>query len=79
MIWLLCSLLTVHMPLTTTTRTQRPPRVSVCVCAWNKDIVSPPKWLPYMNASMCAVLYCIYVYVSANCIQNICLCSIVQC
>ena len=29
------------------------------VCAWNKNIVSEPKWLPCMNACMCVVFhYC---------------------
>ena len=34
------------------------------VCAWNKNIiVCAPKWLPCMNACMCAVFHCICIYV----------------
>ena len=33
------------------------------VCAWNKNIVSAPKWLPCMNACMCAVFHYVYIYV----------------
>ena len=36
------------------------------VCAWNKNIVSARKWLPCMNACMCAVFHCILC---------ICMCS----
>ena len=40
------------------------------VCAWNKNIVSAPKWLPCMNACMCVVFHCICIYV---CVQtNVC-------
>ena len=31
------------------------------VCAWHKNIVSAPKWLPCMNASVCAVFHCICI------------------
>ena len=32
-----------------------------CVCAWHKNIVFAPKWLPCMNACMCAVFHCICI------------------
>ena len=44
------------------------------VCAWNKNIVSAPKWLPCMNACMCAVFHCICICMWSN----KCVCSIVQ-
>ena len=31
------------------------------VCEWNKNIVSAQKWLPCMNACMCAVFHCICI------------------
>ena len=36
------------------------------VCAWNKNIVSAPKWLPCMNACMCAVFHCICICMCSN-------------
>ena len=39
------------------------------VCAWNKkktNIVSAPKWLPCMNACMCAVFHCICIRMCSN-------------
>ena len=36
------------------------------VCAWNKNIVSAPKWLPCMNACMCAVFHCICICMCLN-------------
>ena len=40
------------------------------VCAWNKNIVSVLKWLPCMNACMCALFHCICIYVCVHCIQT---------
>ena len=37
------------------------------VCESNKNIVPAPKWLPCMNACMCAAFHCIYIYM--------CMCS----
>ena len=36
------------------------------VCAWNINIVSAPKWLPCMNAYMCAVFHCICMCMCSN-------------
>ena len=36
------------------------------VCAWNKNIVSAPKWLPCLNACMCAVFHCICICMCSN-------------
>ena len=36
------------------------------VCAWNKNIVSAPKWLPCMNTCMCAVFHCICICMCSN-------------
>ena len=42
-------------PLTTSTN------VRVCVTEIKKNIVSAPKWLPCMNACMCAIFHCICI------------------
>ena len=36
------------------------------VCAWNKNIVSAPKWLPCINDCMCAVFHCICICMCSN-------------
>ena len=36
------------------------------MCAWNKNIVSAPKWLPCMNACMWAVFHCICICMCSN-------------
>ena len=48
-----------HGPLTTSTG------VRVCVLDI-KNIVSAPRWLPCMNACMCAVFHCICICMCSN-------------
>ena len=54
------------LPRTRKARAARNVHECESVCEWNKNIVSAPKWLPCMNACMCAVFHCICICMCSN-------------